>query len=446
MAALFDLPWIPFYLLIVFLIHPWLGILALAGAGVVTALALANQAMTKKPLKRAMGMDGAESFFVEQSRQTAEALAPLGMIGAISARWRRMHDAGLVEHQSGGDRSEGFTASSKAFRMLLQSTLLALGGYLALSQEISAGMIVGASIIAGRALAPVDQVIGQWRNLVRAREAWLRLKQTLDGVGFAETKIELPTPEGRIVLRGVTKYPPDAPTGQDVKPILDGVSFSLEPGEGLGVIGPSASGKSTLARILVGAWHPEAGECRLDGATADQWAGDDLGRHLGYLPQQLQLLAGSVRDNIARFQDDVPDEDVITAATRAGVHDLILKLPNGYATEIGYGRSALSGGQVQRIGLARALFREPKLIVLDEPNAHLDAAGDEALAQAIRSMRELGSTVVVMAHRPSALAAVNKALVLQEGRVAEFGDKEQVMRKFTRPAAVSKGRRIEQAG
>ncbi len=439
MLGFFDTPWIPFYLFIVFLVHPWLGFLTLGGLGVVVAVALLNQLTTHKPYERAMAMDGAESFFVEQTRRNAESIVPQGMAGRLQSRWSETHRRGLATGQQGGDRAEGFTAGAKAFRMLLQSALLGLGGYLALQQEISAGMIVATSIIAGRALAPVDQVIGQWRAILRAREANRRLHATFAAEERASAlKAELPAPEGHLAVRGLTKFAPGTGAGGERPPILDQVSFQLEPGDAVGVIGPSASGKSTLARLLVGAWAPDAGEVRLDGATLEQWPETALGQHIGYLPQHLELLAGTIRDNIARFDPDADDADVIEAARIAGVHEMILQLPQGYMTELGYGLQPLSGGQMQRLGLARALYGRPRYVVLDEPNSNLDSSGDEALGRAILHLREQGTTVVVMAHRPSAIAAVNKVLVLHSGRVGEFGDKEEVLQQAVRPAVSRK--------
>ncbi|MFK7945790.1 MAG: type I secretion system permease/ATPase [Paracoccaceae bacterium] len=434
--GIFDLPWVPFYLAVVMFIHPWLGWLAIGGAGVVVVMALANQWTTRMHYARAMAMDGTESFFVEQARRNAEAVLPLGMLDRVKNRWSEMHTAGLAIGQVGGDRAEGFTASSKAFRMLLQSALLGLGGYLALQQEITPGMIIAGSIIAGRALAPLDQVIGNWRGIVRTREAHKRLKETLDNQKPANIAMRLPEPKGFVNLVNVYKYPPERLAGGEQPPILQQISFELEPGDALGVIGPSASGKSTLARLLIGSWRPDAGEVRLDGATLDQWQPEELGQFIGYLPQSLELLSGTIRDNICRFDPEAQDEDIIAAARIAGVHEMVLKLAEGYGTRIGYGTPQLSGGQVQRIGLARAVYGMPKLVVLDEPNSNLDASGDEALSQAIATMREAGSTVVVMAHRPSAIAAVTKVLVLKEGRVVHFGPKDEVLRKATRPTPV----------
>ncbi len=427
LLGIFDLPWMPFYLLIIFIIHPWLGVLTIVGAAVTTMLALINQRVTAKSYKQAMGMDASESFFVEQSYRNAEAISALGMTGRIQSRWRNLHDEALAMGQRGGDVSEGVSAFSKAFRLLLQSAILGLGAYLVIHQEMSPGMIVAASIIAGRALAPIDQVIGQWRSVVRAREAWKHLKDLLDTPAPPGPETTLPAPEGHLAVKNLTKFAPGQRSRGERPPILADISFALTPGDALGVIGPSASGKSTLARLLIGAWLPDGGEVRLDGATLEQWTPESLGRHIGYLPQSLELMAGTVRENIARFDPDATDEAVIAAAQLAGVHEMILGLPQGYDTRLGSGVQPLSGGQLQRIGLARAVFGQPKLVVMDEPNANLDATGDEALARAILGLRQSGATVVVMAHRPSAIAAVNKILVLQNGQLAHFGDKDSIL-------------------
>ncbi|WP_299030934.1 type I secretion system permease/ATPase [uncultured Sulfitobacter sp.] len=432
MLGLFDLPWIPLYLAVTFIVHPLLGWTTVAGLCVVLVLALLNQFSSRAYHAKAMQMDSSESFFIEQSRRTAEAVLPMGMRPGVAARWSAMHRDGLAVGQIGADRSQSFTATSKAFRLLLQSTLLGLGGYLALQQQITAGMIVAASIIAGRALAPVDQVIGQWASLVRAREANRRLKATFAAQPLKRPVVDLPPAKGYLTVQGVTKFVP-GDRSHERPPILDAVSFQLEPGDALGVIGPSASGKSTLARVLVNATLADEGGVRLDGATLDQWSETALGSQIGYLPQKLELLTGTVRDNIARFDPDASDEEVIKAAKIAGVHEMILMLPDGYATELVHDSAPLSGGQLQRIGLARAVYGTPRYVVLDEPNSNLDAAGDDALSQAIMVLREAGSTVVVMAHRPSAIASVNKVMVLHSGRVAEFGDRDTVLKKTVRP-------------
>ncbi|MFB9151596.1 type I secretion system permease/ATPase [Roseovarius ramblicola] len=437
-TGFFDLPWIPLFLGLIFLIHPWLGWLTLAGAGVVTGAALLNQFLVQGSIHDAMTIEGAERALLEQARGESETLHALGMRERMVARWREMHDTALATGQTGSDRSEGFSAFSKSFRLLLQSSLLTLGALLALRQEISPGMIIATSIIAGRALAPVDQVIGQWRAIGRAREAHHRLSEMFREAPADKPRVDLPAPEGHLQVRSLTRLVPAGPEADARRPrILDRVSFALSPGDGLGVIGNSAAGKSTLARLLVGVWTADAGEVRLDGATLDQWTPAALGRHIGYLPQSVQMLPGSVGQNIARFDPEARDRDIIEAARIAGVHEMILGLSDGYATHMDRTVNPFSVGQVQRLGLARAVYGAPRLIVLDEPNSNLDADGDEALTRAIRRMRDLGSVVVVMAHRPSAIAAVNKVLLLHQGRVAKFGDRDEVLDTKPRPVAVA---------
>jgi PrtD family type I secretion system ABC transporter len=418
----------PLFLVLVFLIHPWLGYLTLVGAGVVVIAALLNQLLAQKSIHQAMSIEGAERSLVDQARGDAETFHALGMRERLVARWRQTHDAALATGQVGSDRSEGFASFSKSFRLLLQSAILTLGAFLALRQEITPGMIIATSIIAGRALAPVDQVIGQWRAIGRAKEAHQRLREIFGQVPAEKPRIELPAPKGDLSVTSLTKLAPGSERAGGGRPrILDRVSFTLEAGDGLGVLGNSAAGKSTLARLLVGAWTADAGEVRLDGATLDQWTPEALGRHIGYLPQSLHMLPGTVGQNIARFDPDAKDADVIEAARIAGVHDMILAMPDGYATYMDQMTRPFSGGQIQRLGLARAIYLNPRLIVLDEPNSNLDANGDDALTHAIRTMRDRGSVVIVMAHRPSAIAAVNKVLLLHKGLAAKFGDKDEIL-------------------
>ncbi|HEX9857166.1 MAG TPA: type I secretion system permease/ATPase [Paracoccaceae bacterium] len=433
--GIFDVPWIPLFLAVVFFIHPWLGYLTVAGAVVVAIAALLNQAMTRQSIHDAMALDASERNFIERSRHNAEAVLALGMQRKITRRWQELHLNSLARMQQGGERSEVFSAFSKAFRLLLQSALLTLGAYLAVRQEISPGAIIATSIIAGRALAPVDQVIGQWRSIGRAREAHRQLKKAFDNMPPERQHVRLPDPAGQLEVTRLTKVVPGHIRTSERTKILDRVSFSLSPGDGLGVIGSSAAGKSSLARLLVGAWQPDLGEVRLDGATLDQWHPDDLGRHIGYLPQELEMLPGTIAENIARFDPAARDALVIEAAQIAGVHEMILTLPDGYSTRIGTVAQPLSGGQLQRLGLARAIYGIPRLIVLDEPNSNLDSTGDDALTGAIQTLRDRGCVVIVMAHRPSAIAAVNKVLILHKGAVAHFGDKEEVFRLAMRPAA-----------
>lgn len=431
--GLFDLPWIPIFLAVVFFIHPWLGWLTVGGALIVIIAAVINRFASRGPIKNAGTSEGVERSFVERARRNAEAVMALGMLDKVTDRWRGLHQTSLGHSQTGGDRSEVVAAFSKSFRLLLQSTLLTVGAFLALRQEISPGMIIATSIVAGRALAPVDQVIGHWRSIGRAGDAHRRLKEAMDYIPDPQTGFDLPDPKGHLVVKNVTKLTPKNSLVSDRPRILERVSFELEPGDGLGVVGSSAAGKSSLARLLVGLWQPDHGEVRLDGATLNQWQNKDLGCHIGYLPQRVEMLPGTIAENIARFDPAARDEDVIEAAQIAGVHDMILKMPQGYATYVGTTEQPLSGGQTQRLGLARALYGSPRLLVLDEPNSNLDAKGDEALANAVIGMRRKGCTVLVMAHRPSVIQAVNKILILHEGRVGRFGMKEEVLQHAAPP-------------
>lgn len=424
--GLFDMPWIPIFLAVVFFIHPWLGWLTVFGALVVIMAAVLNRVLSHQPIVHASAGDGAERAFVEHTRRNAETVLALGMMDAIAARWRNMHRTTLSHYQRGGDRSELFAAFSKSFRLLLQSALLTVGAYLVLKQEISPGMIIATSITAGRALAPVDQVIGHWRSIGRASAAHQRLKRAFDTLPAPKERFDLSRPKGHLQVINVTKLAPRGQGVSDRPRILERISFELQPGDGLAVMGNSAAGKSSLARLLAGVWEPSLGEIRLDGATLDQWHPRELGSYIGYLPQRVEMLPGTIAENIARFDPRAKDGDVIKAATMAGIHDMVLKMPAGYATQIGNVEQPLSGGQTQRLGLARALFGMPRLVILDEPNSNLDTKGNEALANAILTLREQGSTVVVMAHRPSIIHAVNKVLILHEGKLARFGDKEDI--------------------
>ena len=434
--GVFDLPWIPLFLVVVFAIHPWLGYLTIAGAGVVIAAALVNQAVTKGTTDTAAQLDGSEREFLDASHRNADAIMTLGMRGAVVARWRQIHEAALAKAQEGGEWTELFSSFSRSFRMLLQSALLTVGAYLALQQQITPGMIIATSIIAGRALAPIDQVLGQWRAIARGMAAHKRLMAAFDAMPQAKQQLSLPDPKGELEVKNLIKLMPPQSHTKGRQRILNQINFSLSPGDGLGVIGNSAAGKSSLAKILIGAWRPDAGEVRLDGATLDQWPPDDLGRHIGYLPQAVEVLPGTIAQNIGRFDAASRDADIIEAAKVAGVHDMILALPDGYATVIGHHAQPLSSGQIQQLGLARALYRIPRLVVLDEPNSNLDADADEAMSLAIQILRERGSVVVVMAHRPSAISSVNKLMLLREGSVAYFGDKEETIRLATTSPSV----------
>lgn len=424
--ALFDAPWVPLYLIVVFLFHPMLGWIALFGAVLLFAFAILNEVLTRKPLQRANLEVGAANAFAVASLRNADALAAMGMLPGILRRWARRHGEGLGLQGLASDRAGSITACTKAIRMFLQVAILGVGAALAIDQIITPGVMIAASIIMGRALAPVEQAIGHWRGFVGARAAYHRLNTLLEDHPADRETMQLPAPTGKLRIDHLTAAPPGA-----LKPVLRDISFELDPGEALGVIGPSASGKSTLARVLVGVWPPEAGTVRLDGAQVHDWRHEDLGGFVGYLPQDVELFDGTVVENIGRFGDEVDPEAVVGAARQADVHDMILSLPNGYETPVGEYGNALSGGQRQRVGLARALYGDPVLVVLDEPNANLDAAGDEALTQAILGLKGRGATVVVMAHRPSAIAAVDKLMFLSEGRMMAFGPKDEVLAKTT---------------
>ncbi|MEI4473697.1 type I secretion system permease/ATPase [Frigidibacter sp. MR17.24] len=437
MPGLLDLPWIPLYLGMLFLLHPLLGWLTVAGAGVGLAFALAGQLLARAPGQRAARAETQAELFAEQARGNRELVVALGLADRLTSVWAGHQSAAQAANQAGAERAEMLSAASRSFRMLLQSALLTLGAYLAITQEISSGAIVASSILSGRALAPADQVVGQWRALARARDARRRLMATFGRAAPAARAMDLPAPTGAITVSRLTKLAPAAHAGQGVAErarLLEGLAFSIEPGTVLAVIGPSASGKSSLARVLTGIWSADIGEIRLDGATPEQWDPETLGRHLGYLPQVVTLLPGTVRDNIARFDPWLEDAAVIAAAKLAGVHEMILALPQGYETRVGGAEVPLSGGQIQRLGLARAIVGRPRILVLDEPNANLDQEGDAALAHVISTLAAAGSTVVVMAHRPSVLAVASHVMVLNQGRIAQFGRRDEVL--GARPQAV----------
>ena len=424
--AMFDLPFTVLFLGVLFLIHPILGWMTVFGMALAGGLALINRAVLKSPMAAAREAEEAQGRFAESARQAAPVLAALGMAGAVTKRWTGLHAAMLGRQQSGTEPSEVLTALSRALRMLLQSALLTAGAWLVIDGAMSGGSIVAASILSGRALGPVDQLIGHWRQIAALREAHDRLSRDL-GAANATQSVELPPLQGALDIEELTTFAATRP-GSRLEPakVLDSISFSLAPGDGLGIVGASASGKSTLARMIVGAALPEKGEVRFDGATARQWDPDRLGRQIGYLPQRIDLLPGSLRDNIARFDPLATDAEVIRAAKSAGVHDMILRLPDGYSTQIG-AEVPLSGGQIQRIGLARALYGRPKLLVLDEPNAHLDQAGEAALARCLVALRKDGATVIVLAHRAGALAAVDRLMVMEAGRIVQDGPRDEVL-------------------
>lgn len=420
--ALFDLPWVPLYLLILTLIHWSLGLVALIGLLAVVFLAVINDRLTKGGIVRASAETLSSNAMLESARRSAEAVLALGMRSNVSGLWAAARLRLLSAERDSGDAGGRITAISRGFRLFLQSATLATGAVLVIENLATGGVMIASSIMLGRTLAPIDQIVAQWKAMVNARAAWSRLDMRLAHAAQS-SKMELPAPRGELAVTGLVAGPPGAQ-----KPVLEGIGFQLSPGDGLGILGPSASGKSTLARLIVGLWLPGAGSVRLDGATLDQWDVDKLGKHVGYLPQDVELIGGTVRDAIGRYQSGAKDEDVIRAAQAAGAHEMILNLPNGYMTALGPRGAALSGGQRQRIALARALYGDPCLIVLDEPDASLDREGDSALTQALLEARKRGATVIVITHRPSGLAAVDTVLFLKDGRQAAYGPKDVVMR------------------
>ena len=428
LIALFDLPWLPLYLIICFAFHFLIGLTALIGAIVLCVLTALTEVYTRDPGKYMAGLAITRSGLADSSRRNAEALVAMGMSGRLASRWTETNKKYLASQRETSDIAIGFSSTSKVLRMLLQSAVLGVGAYLVINQEATAGIIIASSILSARALAPVDLAIANWKGFVAARQSWQRLNKLLALFPEQTPPMPLEPPSKTLVVQNASIVPPG-----DQRIVVQDTNFSLKAGAGLGIIGPSASGKSCLARMLVGVWQPVRGKIRLDGATYDQWAPDVLGQNIGYLPQDVELIGGTIAENISRFSDDTNPEDIIAAARAAGVHDLIVGLPQGYETVIGEQGMLLSGGQAQRIALARALYGNPFLVVLDEPNSNLDHEGDEALTRAILGVRARNGIVVVIAHRPSAIAGVDQLLVMNNGRQVDFGTKEATLAKLQRP-------------
>lgn len=421
-GAMFDLPWIPLYLGLCFLFHSWIGTTALVGTIVLVALTMLTERFTRNPAKAANATSAHRISIAEVGRRNAEAVQAMGMAGDMGALWKAANDEHRQHQQRAAEVAGGFASTSRVLRLLLQSIVLGVGAYLVIQQEATAGIIVASSILTARALAPVDLAIGNWKGFVGARQGWFRLNEMFQAEPVLPPALSLPAPTEQIAVEAASVNPP----GSQRLTAVD-VSFALRAGQGLGVIGPSASGKSSLARMLVGVWHPLTGNVRMDGSSLRHWRPEELGHHIGYLPQEVELFAGTVAANIARFRGDATSARIIEAAKAAGVHELIQRLPDGYQTQIGERGGALSVGQRQRVALARALYGDPFLVVLDEPNSNLDAEGEQALTEALFRIRRRGGIVVVIAHRPSALTALDLALVMAEGRVQAFGPKEQVL-------------------
>ncbi len=429
-TAFFDLPWMPLYIGICFLFHVWIGVAALAGALLLCALALLAEGRTRRPIRETGALAASRSGLAEAARRNAEALQAMGFAAQMEARWAVVNDAYLDAHAKASDVAGSLGTVSRTLRIALQSAMLALGACLVIGQEASGGIMIASSIMMSRALAPVELAIGNWKGFVSARQGWRRLGALLGSEPNAVPRTSLPAPQATLAVEGVSATPPG-----DGRLVVRDMSFSLARGAGLGIIGPSASGKSSLARVLAGLWQPVRGTVRLDGAALDQWAPEELGRHVGYLPQDVQLFDGTIAQNIARFEPGAPADKILKAAHLAGVHDLIVHLPEGYETRIGEAGARLSAGQRQRVALARALFGDPFLVILDEPNSNLDTEGEAALGRAITSVRERGGIAIVIAHRPSALAPLDQLLVMAEGRPQMLGPRDQVLARLARPKA-----------
>lgn len=427
-VALFDMPWMPIYIGLVFLLHPWLGLLATAGAAILVCLTGATEMRSRARTRSASTSAAARHSLAEAGRRNAEAIRALGMTRRFSDLWSLQTERYLADQIKAADIASFYGALSRVLRYVLQSSVLGLGAYLVIIGQATGGVMIAASILTSRALAPIEIAIANWRGFLAARQSAGRLARLMAHMPPATPAMALPAPVRSLTVESLWIAAP----GQQ-KPIVHNVSFALQAGAGLGVIGPSASGKSTLARVLVGAWLPLRGAIRLDGAALDQFPPNALGRHVGYLPQDIELFDGTVAENIARFEPGALSADIIAAAEMAGVHALVLALPEGYETRIGEAGAALSAGQRQRLALARALYGDPFLVVLDEPNSNLDAEGDAALSRAIVGVRKRGGVCIVVAHRPSALACLDLLLVMGEGRLQAFGPKDDVLRRVAHP-------------
>jgi PrtD family type I secretion system ABC transporter len=440
-SALFDLPWMPFYLGICFVFHFWIGVTALIGALVLVAITILTETRTRGPTKAFARFAVSRSSLAAEGRRNAEVLQAMGMRRQAALRWREANQKYLSAHEAASDVASGLGGTSKIFRAILQSLVLAVGAYLVINQESTAGIIIAGSILSARALAPVELAIANWKGFVGTRQSGQRLDQLLKLLPKEEEPLALPPPTEVLT---VDQIHVTAPGSQ--KLILNDVSFRLRSGEGLGVIGPSGSGKSSLARALVGVWPQLRGRIKIDNASLEQWSSEALGRHIGYLPQDVELFDGSIAINIARFDPKATPAAVLEAARAAGAHDLILSFPDGYGTKVGEGGMALSAGQRQRIGLARAFYGNPFLVVLDEPTSNLDSDGEEAFTEAALSVRRRGGIVIVIAHRPKALDGVDHVLVIADGRVQSFGPKEDVLGKVLRTTAPLKVVAANQGG
>ena len=431
--ALFDMPWMPFYLALVWLLHPWLGVLATSGGLILVVMTVLTDVRSRGPSRDLVTSGGLRLQMAEANRRNAAAIHSMGMSGRLRRNWSAIDEQYLADHTAVSDVVGTYGAISRVFRLLLQSAVLGLGAYLVIDGQATGGVMIASSILVSRALAPIEIAIANWRGFIGARQSYARLSLQLQSLPEVRESLALPKPEARLDVEGLFVGAP----GQG-QPVVGNAGFALTKGNALGIIGPSGSGKSTLVRAIIGAWPALRGTVRLDGAALDQWAPDELGLHIGYLPQEFELIDGTVAENISRFEPNAPAELVIDAARKAGVHDLVVRLPNGYETRIGESGAGLSAGQRQRVALARALYRDPFLVVLDEPNSNLDNEGDRALENAIVGVRRRGGIVLIVAHRPSVLANVDYLLHMTAGQSPVFGTKAEIMKRLTDQHAAAK--------
>lgn len=425
LMAVFDIPFTPVFLAGIMLFHPWLGMLALGGGAVLVLITVLNQVFSKRPLNQANMATHRAGLISEQIRGESEMIQSMGMRGAAFRRWKVARDTSLIETVVANDVGGSFSSLTKTLRLFLQSAMLGLGAYLVLLGEMTPGGMIAGSILMGRALAPIELAIGQWALVQRAAKGWNSLADLLEKTPEEQPRTALPKPKAKLDVQSLTIVPPG-----DSRASLRTVSFKVEPGQAVGVIGPSGAGKSTLARALTGVWRPAGGIVRLDGAGLDQYAPDVLGTHIGYLPQRVQLFDGTIAENIARLSSQPDADKVVAAAKKAAAHDMIVHLPDGYDTRVTTGGGRLSGGQMQRIALARALYDDPVIVILDEPNSNLDNEGSQALNHAIRALKAEGRSCLIMAHRPAAIQECDTLLVLDQGTRAAFGPKDKVLREM----------------
>lgn len=419
--AFFDAPWFPIYLAVIYMFDVWLGLFATLAVVIMVILAYVNERVSNKPLKEANSMAMISSNLATNNLRNAEVIEAMGMLPNLMGRWFKLHARFLQLQADASEKSGIVTAISKFVRISVQSLVLGLGALLVIEGKMTPGMMIAGSILLGKATGPIDQLIGVWKQWASVKSSYDRLNELLSAHPARQAGMELDKPLGALSVETVTAAPPGSTVA-----IIKGLNFAIQPGDVLGIIGPSGSGKSTLARLLVGVWPAAVGKVRLDGADIYQWNKDQLGPSIGYLPQDIELFGGTVADNIARF-GEVDSEKVILAAKRAGVHEMILHMPKGYDTLLGDGGAGLSGGQKQRLGLARAMYDDPSLLVLDEPNSNLDDVGEQALLVAINDLRQRGKTIVLITHRQSVLAATTKLLLIRDGVAQAFGPRDQVL-------------------